>query len=318
LNAAESLYELGRWDEAEEQLREAQFIDAPGPPIDYMRFREMWALLLAARGRYEEARAQLAHARAIHDSTTDVFFASIDASIRAWSGDGEGGVALARQACREPRVESACSDAGPELLLVAATVASDTHVVAEFTATMDRWREEGRWGGGQPGDFGLMHEQLVAEQHRDDPDAWRTLADEWESGRRLPKVAYARYRQAAAHAASGDQSAAEAVARDAYSVATRVGFAWITEQIEALARRADLDLGVAIVPESAAERAGLTRREREVLTLLAQGRTNRQIGEELFISTKTASVHVSNILAKLQVANRGEAAAAARRLGLDS
>jgi DNA-binding NarL/FixJ family response regulator len=54
-----------------------------------------------------------------------------------------------------------------------------------------------------------------------------------------------------------------------------------------------------------------------VLRLLSAGRTNRQIGEELFISTKTASVHVSNILAKLQVSNRGEAAAAARRLGLD-
>jgi len=62
---------------------------------------------------------------------------------------------------------------------------------------------------------------------------------------------------------------------------------------------------------------GLTVREREVLALVSAGRTNRQIGEELFISTKTASVHVSNILAKLQVANRGEAAAAARRLGLD-
>jgi DNA-binding NarL/FixJ family response regulator len=51
--------------------------------------------------------------------------------------------------------------------------------------------------------------------------------------------------------------------------------------------------------------------------LVAEGRTNRQIADALFISVKTASVHVSNILAKLGVANRGEAAAAARRLGLD-
>ncbi|HEX8863701.1 MAG TPA: LuxR C-terminal-related transcriptional regulator [Actinomycetes bacterium] len=61
---------------------------------------------------------------------------------------------------------------------------------------------------------------------------------------------------------------------------------------------------------------GLTPREREVLALIADGRTNRQIAETLFISPKTASVHVSNILAKLGVANRGEAAAVAHRLRL--
>jgi DNA-binding NarL/FixJ family response regulator len=62
---------------------------------------------------------------------------------------------------------------------------------------------------------------------------------------------------------------------------------------------------------------GLTRRETEVLALLAEGQTNRQIGQELYITEKTASVHVSRILAKLGVAGRGEAAAIAHRLGLD-
>ncbi|WUH78902.1 response regulator transcription factor [Streptomyces sp. NBC_00435] len=61
---------------------------------------------------------------------------------------------------------------------------------------------------------------------------------------------------------------------------------------------------------------GLTSRERDVLRLVAVGHTNRQIAEELFISPKTASVHVSNILAKLGVAGRGEAAALAHRLRL--
>jgi DNA-binding NarL/FixJ family response regulator len=62
--------------------------------------------------------------------------------------------------------------------------------------------------------------------------------------------------------------------------------------------------------------AGLTSREIEVLQLVAAGRSNGEIGTALFISTKTASVHVSNILAKLGVSGRGEAAAVAHRVGL--
>jgi DNA-binding CsgD family transcriptional regulator len=69
-------------------------------------------------------------------------------------------------------------------------------------------------------------------------------------------------------------------------------------------------------PPDPLARFGLTEREREVLALLAAGRSNPQIGRDLFISTKTASVHVSNILAKLGVTGRGEAAAVAHRLGV--
>jgi DNA-binding NarL/FixJ family response regulator len=76
------------------------------------------------------------------------------------------------------------------------------------------------------------------------------------------------------------------------------------------------DPGPAAPPTTDADRLGLTAREREVLALVAAGRTNRQIGEALFISEKTAGVHVSNILGKLGVASRGEAAAVAHQLGL--
>jgi DNA-binding NarL/FixJ family response regulator len=62
--------------------------------------------------------------------------------------------------------------------------------------------------------------------------------------------------------------------------------------------------------------AALTAREQEILALVAQGRTNGEIGRQLFISTKTVSVHVSNILAKLGAAGRTEAAAIARREGV--
>ena len=63
---------------------------------------------------------------------------------------------------------------------------------------------------------------------------------------------------------------------------------------------------------------GLSKRELEVLRLIAQGRTNREIGDRLFISQKTVGVHVGNILAKLGVSGRVEAAAVAIRLGLEA
>jgi DNA-binding NarL/FixJ family response regulator len=69
--------------------------------------------------------------------------------------------------------------------------------------------------------------------------------------------------------------------------------------------------------EGLAQRFGLTRREQEVLNLLAAGRTNRQIAGELFISEKTAGAHVSNILGKLGVAGRTEAASLALRANME-
>jgi DNA-binding NarL/FixJ family response regulator len=71
-----------------------------------------------------------------------------------------------------------------------------------------------------------------------------------------------------------------------------------------------------VTPTQPADPYGLTPREREVLALVADGRTNPQIAQALFISARTAGIHVSNILAKLGVASRGEAAAVAHRGGL--
>lgn len=95
-------------------------------------------------------------------------------------------------------------------------------------------------------------------------------------------------------------------------------------RLEALARRARLTAvrpapaahSSAHPPAHAADRFGLTPREREVLGELANGASNRRIARALFITEKTASVHVSNIMAKLSAANRGDAAALARRFRL--
>ena len=86
-----------------------------------------------------------------------------------------------------------------------------------------------------------------------------------------------------------------------------------------VARRARLEAELGLAPAPGRRRAKnvtLTAREAEVLQLLTDGLTNRQIGRALFISEKTASVHVSNILGKLGATTRTEAAAVARRQGL--
>jgi len=90
----------------------------------------------------------------------------------------------------------------------------------------------------------------------------------------------------------------------------------LREQIGSLARRARISLPVRPTGGPAQGNFGLTAREIEVLRLVSEGRSNRDIAAELFISAKTASVHVSNILAKLHAASRTEAAAIAHREGL--
>jgi DNA-binding NarL/FixJ family response regulator len=125
--------------------------------------------------------------------------------------------------------------------------------------------------------------------------------------------------------AAGEREAATAALERAHEVATRLGAGWLRDEIEGLAARARLVLsgsdGTAAEPVAEAvaqpDPFGLTPRERQVLVLVAEGRTNREIGDSLFMAEKTASVHVSRILAKLDVRSRTEAAAVAHRLGLD-
>jgi DNA-binding CsgD family transcriptional regulator len=147
-----------------------------------------------------------------------------------------------------------------------------------------------------------------------DPDRWHTAAEAFSFG--FPhEVARCRWRLAEALLGAGDREHAAVAARAAYQTAVRLGAAPLRRALEALARRARLDLGEGLPQESG--RAGLTPRELEVLGLLVAGRSNRQIAEELFISGKTAGVHVTSILAKLGVHSRLQAAARARELGLD-
>jgi DNA-binding CsgD family transcriptional regulator/tetratricopeptide (TPR) repeat protein len=157
-----------------------------------------------------------------------------------------------------------------------------------------------------------------------DPERWRQAAAAWERLQRPFEVAYARFRQAEALLAGGAaRQWAEATLRSAHHTAVALGAAPLRREIDLLAQRGRLHLQEPVDAAATSQASspvaalGLTQREAEVLALVAQGRTNRQIGQALFITEKTASVHVSRILAKLGVAGRGEAAAVAHRLGLD-
>lgn len=148
-----------------------------------------------------------------------------------------------------------------------------------------------------------------------DPPSSDTLVGAWRAAETtavaygsVPEIAQTRARLAGVLRAAGDAAAARVAgdqAREAaHALRARSLLAELTAQ------------GSAPAPATAAATATLTPREAEILALVAEGRSNGEIGKQLFISTKTVSVHVSNILGKLDAASRTEAAAVARRRGL--
>jgi DNA-binding CsgD family transcriptional regulator len=146
-------------------------------------------------------------------------------------------------------------------------------------------------------------------------ERWTTATARCDEHSLVPHGAYARYRLAQALLASGSREQTKQLLRDAHAVARRLRAAPLARNIVELARRARIDLDDRPTA-TPAQQLGLTSRETEVLSLVAAGRTNGQIAEQLYISPKTASVHVSNILRKLRAATRGEAAAIAHRAGV--
>ncbi|MFI2104200.1 AAA family ATPase [Isoptericola sp. NPDC019693] len=143
-----------------------------------------------------------------------------------------------------------------------------------------------------------------------EPELWEATVREFDFGYRY-EVARTRFRWAQALRAAGDVPAAEVEAAEALGEAVDMGAAPLADAIHAWGRRARVPL-----PGARRTSSLLTEREEEVLVLVAQGLSNRQIGERLYISTKTVSVHVSNLLAKLGVSGRAEAVAVAHRRGL--
>ncbi|HLN66672.1 MAG TPA: response regulator transcription factor, partial [Streptosporangiaceae bacterium] len=146
-----------------------------------------------------------------------------------------------------------------------------------------------------------------------DPQAWQAVLDAFGPVYAY-EIARTRWRLAEALAEAGRRDEAEQQWRQAAQTADRLGAKPLRRALDDLARRARI--GTAPDLPDGTVLASLTSREREVLRLIAAGRSNREIASVLFIAPKTASVHVSNILGKLGASSRTEAAAIAHREGL--
>ena len=324
-------YAAGSWDEAERVARAA---DERRPAVSAAA---LYVEVGRGRAAATERLARLAPYRA-NDPYVAYLAGGCEADLARWQGELERSSELARETLSTqeeagaPWVLSAIWPAALALgaegdLAERARVAGDQAAVKEHLAigedllgraraALQRARDRGRQVGPEALAWLARAEAEWARlEGRSDPARWAAAADAFAYGY-LYEEARCRWRLAEAWLLEGDRDQAAEAALAAHEIAGRLGAGPLLEALEALGRRGRLDLGGA--PERQPGAApGLTPRELEVLRLVAAGRSNGQIAEALFISRKTASVHVSNILAKLGVHTRTEAAAAAHRLGLD-
>ncbi|MEU8459954.1 AAA family ATPase [Streptomyces sp. NPDC029003] len=333
-NMAESLYSLGRWDEAATEARRT-LRDGQGAPPRGMAAARLVYLALA-RGELTEAAHQLAAAHThfgTHDAQPQhrlplhrlaIGIAAAEGRLTDLRAETAGAVAhgfpLGHHRYAWPLLLASASAEADARGLPAADAGRDEAVALLRTAAKALATPVPVWAA--HADF--LRAELLRAEGRDTPADWAGVEAAVRPLQRPHLLARARHRLAEALLASGgDREQAGALLRDAHAAADRLGCRRLREDLALLAQRARLPLAPDDPrPDAAAqdtdplEALGLTSRERDVLRLVAVGSTNRQIAEELFISPKTASVHVSNILAKLGVAGRGEAAALAHRLRL--
>jgi DNA-binding CsgD family transcriptional regulator len=169
-------------------------------------------------------------------------------------------------------------------------------------------------------DLGHTADHRTAQNERDralgraTADGWAASVELWRAAERPLEEAYCLMRQAECLVAERRRDRAAGAASAARALAVRLGAAPLQAEIDGLLSRSRLSPAPA--PRTPAEDRpyGLTEREHEVLALLGTGATNRQIARALFISERTVGVHVSRVLHKLQVTNRGQAAALAAKV----
>ncbi|MEU5721595.1 AAA family ATPase [Micromonospora sp. NPDC047738] len=315
-NRAEALIALGRWDEADAACAEAARIDPPG--VSGLHWLQLRAGLRLARAHpaadelVGRALAFLARPYLWPNHRLPLRELRIEAALAA--DDKTAALEASRAALADERLLDLPREGWPVLGAAARTaaLAGDAELAGEVSAVAAalpvRYPAEQAHaaqvtailaGAGAPavgGGVALAAWQAAVAQ-------WRAVGQPYPLGRALLGLAEAA-------ASAGERDSVAAAVREAGDIAARLGATPLGEQAAVLARRVGLRGGGRPGPDL------LTSREQEVLRLVAEGHSNSRIAERLFISPKTASVHVSRIIAKLDVSNRVEAAALAHRLGL--
>lgn len=335
------LASLGRWDEAEvlydEAGRDPSVVTARSAVQNFVE-------VLIRQGRVAEAasavsktdfgyvtshdgswilqtRIRLANAEGRWDDAR----AAADEATRLFEDEAEGNVLFLLEDCVSGEADRAALARGRRRT---AEAAEACRVGLERLHQLQRIARAAiaRRAAGQLVEAILAQAEAEGSRLERKPDAalWgeaarrrEALGQRWETG-------YARFRQAEAILTMrGRKPEALPLLREAHRIASELRALPLVDQIESLARRGRVRLEAA-APERSTRRAttadgvavALTTREWEVLSLVAAGHTNREIGEELFISEKTASVHITNAMDKLGALSRYDAAASAARLGL--
>jgi DNA-binding CsgD family transcriptional regulator len=332
-DAVGALLVLGRTDEAEALLREAVLLNPEG--VDAVRVHALRGAHALRRGRLDEARRQLELARRTGRSVVDghlmLPIARALLETLRWQGDWPAAVELAREVLARDWADGEAAYLVP-VLAMATGAAADGAVAAHAERRTTEERRlaalaadfAGRAAGAASRPDVLLPPARTAlavaraERARtsregaarawgDVADAWQELGDRYSAGTAL-------LRQAECQLADRRRAAASDTLRAARAAAIAVRAQHLLRAVEATAARARLPLeGADPEPD---DRFRLSARERDVLALVARGRTDRQIGAELFISHRTVERHVSNILAKLDAHTRAELTAIAHRQGL--
>jgi len=344
-----SAYLLGRWVEADEWIAGALARDPVGSPGVLAHGAR--ALLDLGRGDLDSAAEHLevvllmcrdftATAYGWTDLYSSMALLSIERrqpaeaieSVReslARSADPERDVHM--RVCHRLAIRAAADIAEVARPLGdKATLDEALAIGREFDGLLDRHAQLVRAlpGGGDPHlelDVALAKAELSRLIGRSSESAWAGAAAAAAALQHSHEAAYSRFRQAEALLLSrGSRASAQLAAGEAHRIASALGAGPLQREIEQLAVRSRLDLAspaagkqtAANAPVSRGTPFNLTRREQDVLERLTSGRTNREIADDLFISEKTASVHVSNIKSKLGANGRAEIAAIAVRLRL--
>ncbi len=351
INVAEPLFALGRWDESLEMAERA--LELSPPTLHQSALRGRQAYVTVARGQAEAAAEALSAARQVLSDARFEYqyhlpLAELTVQLRMVADGPAAALDEAIEVTERYDLSRAIPVNGWPLVIALAHVslaalrhAADGRAesMAERAATlMGRLRTA---AAGLPAEGPLqrayrltfaaqvttasfVHAEIVPAAEAPEPSAvraaWDEAAKDWEALRQPYELAIALTFAAEAELAGPagltgrDREAAGGRLRRAAPLAAQLGARPLADTITSLARRA----GVTLDAKTPARpgRLGLTDRELEVLRLVAAGRTNRDIAADLFISAKTASVHVSNIMAKLGAANRAQAAAIAQSQGL--